>query len=131
MLGRDDYASIAAVALGVAQYATVFMGMPLGLGTSKAGVREGNGPETGRVGARPGVCLGVFLLIAHAVDISRIGSPVHLRLVHGKTCRALSHGATPGRKHDDGSQNVHHDSRRRWAGCIGFASHDQFELLHG
>ncbi|KND89969.1 hypothetical protein TOPH_05326 [Tolypocladium ophioglossoides CBS 100239] len=49
MLGRDDYASIAAVVLGVAQYAAVFTGMPLGLGTSKAWEREGNEPETGKI----------------------------------------------------------------------------------
>ncbi|KAM4061736.1 restless-like transposase [Hirsutella rhossiliensis] len=43
MLGRDDYASIAAVVLGVAQYAAVFAGMSLGLGSSEALVGEGTG----------------------------------------------------------------------------------------
>jgi hypothetical protein len=50
MLGRDDYASIAAVILGVAQYITVFAGMPLGLGTSKPWVTtEGNVAKSGPV----------------------------------------------------------------------------------
>lgn len=52
MLGRDDYASIAAVVLGIAQYSTVFSSMPLGLGTSNPLVREGNEPRIGRVSAK-------------------------------------------------------------------------------
>jgi hypothetical protein len=49
MLGRDDYASIAAVILGLAQYVTVFTGMPLGLGTSKPWVTQGNEAKSGLV----------------------------------------------------------------------------------
>jgi hypothetical protein len=49
MLGRDDYASIVAVVLGVAQYVTVFTGMPLGLGTSEPLAIQGNEAKSGLV----------------------------------------------------------------------------------
>ncbi|OAA36857.1 hypothetical protein NOR_07377 [Metarhizium rileyi] len=49
MLGRDDYASIVAVVLGIAQYTAVFAGMPLGLGTSKELDRHGNHTHSGQV----------------------------------------------------------------------------------
>ncbi|KAM3565811.1 hypothetical protein ARSEF4850_001191 [Beauveria asiatica] len=47
MLGRDDFASMAAVALAVAQYASLFAGMPSGLGTSKLAVTQGNERKNG------------------------------------------------------------------------------------
>ncbi|KAJ6783561.1 hypothetical protein PWT90_10971 [Aphanocladium album] len=47
MLGRDDFASMAAVALAVAQYASLFAGMPSGLGTSKLSVTQGNERKNG------------------------------------------------------------------------------------
>ncbi|KAM3466196.1 hypothetical protein NHJ6243_000936 [Beauveria neobassiana] len=47
MLGRDDFASMAAVALAVAQYASLFAGMPSGLGTSKLDVTQGNERKNG------------------------------------------------------------------------------------
>lgn len=49
MLGRDDFASMAAVALAVAQYASLFAGMPSGLGTSKLSVTQGNERKNGSV----------------------------------------------------------------------------------
>ncbi|KAM3506595.1 hypothetical protein MY11210_007493 [Beauveria gryllotalpidicola] len=47
MLGRDDFASMAAFALAVAQYASLFAGMPSGLGTSKLAVTQGNERKNG------------------------------------------------------------------------------------
>ncbi|EGX88449.1 hypothetical protein CCM_08493 [Cordyceps militaris CM01] len=47
MLGRDDFAAMAAVALAVAQYAALFAGMPSGLGTSKLSVTAGNERKNG------------------------------------------------------------------------------------
>ena len=49
MLGRDDYAVVAAVVISIAQYGTVFSGMQLGLGTSDPRERHGNVPQMGRV----------------------------------------------------------------------------------
>lgn len=49
MLGRDDFASMAAVALALAQYASLFAGMPSGLGTSKLSVTQGNERKNGSV----------------------------------------------------------------------------------
>lgn len=49
MLGWDDYASIAAVFLGMAQYAVVFGGMALGLGTTGPEIRDGNELKIGKV----------------------------------------------------------------------------------
>ncbi|OAA56904.1 hypothetical protein ISF_07420 [Cordyceps fumosorosea ARSEF 2679] len=47
MLGRDDFAVLAAVVLAVAQYAALFAGMPSGLGTSKRSVTAGNEHKNG------------------------------------------------------------------------------------
>lgn len=49
MLGRDDFANMAAVALAVTQYAALFAGMPSGLGTSKLSVTQGNERKNGSV----------------------------------------------------------------------------------
>lgn len=49
MLGRDDYAGIAAVILSTAQYITLFTGMTLGLGTSKKLVRGACQSKLGQV----------------------------------------------------------------------------------
>lgn len=50
MLGRDDFANMAAVALAITQYASLFTGMPSGLGTSKLSVTQGNERKNGSVG---------------------------------------------------------------------------------
>ncbi|TQV95266.1 hypothetical protein V2A60_009690 [Cordyceps javanica] len=47
MLGFDDFASMVAVALAVVQYASLFAGMPSGLGTSKLSVTAGNEHKNG------------------------------------------------------------------------------------
>lgn len=49
MLGRDDFAGIAAAVLAVTQYASLFAGMPSGLGTSKIDITQGNERKNGSV----------------------------------------------------------------------------------
>ncbi|WPH02745.1 Hypothetical protein R9X50_00561300 [Acrodontium crateriforme] len=48
MLGPDDYSIIGAVFLGIVQFVLIFVGLPLGLGTSRQAVRNGDRSDAGR-----------------------------------------------------------------------------------
>lgn len=49
MLGPDDYSIIGAAFLGVVQFVLIFVGLPLGLGTSRHAVHNGDRSDAGRV----------------------------------------------------------------------------------
>lgn len=91
MLGRDDFAGIAAVTLAVTQYASLFAGMPSGLGTSKTSVTQGNERKNASVCFDGSYFSTNLLLIYRPLASSYITGRLRLRPLHGQVCSATGH----------------------------------------